>query len=128
MDRARLSQLLVGDHEAYSMAVAALEAGAAFKVWDIGMPPKDLLAVLVNRERRARRSRQPTIGLSEAIAALREYSGAEVFLGFIDDRDRDGYRYQVVLDETSSRVICCVGVKFSDSGSMAHGQRSDLDE
>ncbi|GAA4921455.1 hypothetical protein LX16_4930 [Stackebrandtia albiflava] len=128
MDRARLSELLVGDHEAYSMAVAALEAGAAFDIWHGGMSPKHLLAILERRERTVRRSRQPTIALPEAISALREYSGAEVFLGFIDDRIRGGYYFQVVLDETSSRVICCAGVKPSDPAARAHGQRSDLDE
>jgi hypothetical protein len=53
------------------------------------------------------------VGFSEAIADLQENGEREIAGGFIDDRPREGYYYQLFLSLDLSAVIACLGIKPS---------------
>ncbi len=59
---------------------------------------------------------QPTLGVSEALAALRSCDVAAVSIGFVDDRPNGGYYFLLFLKTDLSTVVACFGVKASDVG------------
>lgn len=113
MERSRLAQLLAGADEVRLLARAALEAGAEYRVWPGGAELQSLVTIYGRRERLTRRLSQPTLGFTEALDSLHAYDGAELAIGFIDDRPRGGYYFQLFLDLECSAVIACLGVKLT---------------
>lgn len=110
MERSRLIQLLAGEGEARLLSRSALSAGAEYEVWPEAVPVQRLLAVYERRERGTRRSGQSTIGFGDALDALRAYDGADLSIGFIDDRGRGGYYFQLFMDPELDGVVACLGV------------------
>lgn len=111
MERSRLIRLLAGEGEVRLLSRSALSAGAAFEVWPEAVPAQRLLAVYERRRRGVLRSGQSSIGFGDAVDALRAYDGAELSIGFIDDRSRDGYYFQLFMNAELDLVVACLGVE-----------------
>lgn len=111
VERSRLIQLLAGDGEVRLLSRSALSAGAEYEVWPEAVPAQRLLAVYERRERSVRRSGQSSIGFSDALDALRTYGGPELSIGFIDDRSRGGYYFQLFMEVDLEAVVACLGVE-----------------
>lgn len=111
MERSRLTQLLAGGDAARLLSRSALTAGAGYEVWPEAVPAQRLLSIYERRERSTRRSGQPSIGFNEALVELRGYEGAELAIGFIDDRHRGGYYFQIFLNPGLTAIVACFGVK-----------------
>jgi hypothetical protein len=111
VERGHLAQLLAGADEVRLLSRAALDAGVDYKVWPESVATHRLVSIYERRERGTRRSGQPSLGFAEALDALRSYDGAELAVGFIDDRHRGGYYFQIFLDPEFSSVVACFGVK-----------------
>lgn len=117
VERSRLIQLLAGEGEVRLLSRSALSAGAAFEVWPEAVPAQRLLAVYERRRRGALGSGQSSIGFSDAVDALRAYDGAELSIGFIDDRSRGGYYFQLFMNTELDLVVACLGVESPRSNS-----------
>ncbi|MBT2481674.1 hypothetical protein [Streptomyces sp. ISL-94] len=115
MERSRLAQLLAGADEVRLLSRAALGTGVDYKVWPEAVETRRLVSIYERRERGTRRSGQPSLGFAEALDALRAYGGAELAIGFIDDRRRGGYYFQLFLDPEFGSVVACFGVKSTGS-------------
>lgn len=111
MERSHLVQLLSGADEVRILSRAALAAGVEYEVWPEGVATQRLVSIYERRERGTRRSGQPSLGFTEALDVLRSYGGTELAIGFIDDRRRGGYYFQIFLDSKCSSVVTCFGVK-----------------
>ncbi|KUN33679.1 hypothetical protein AQJ30_32745 [Streptomyces longwoodensis] len=74
-----------------------------------------LVGIYGRRERIAQRSGQPSIGFDRALEELRTFSGPELALGFIDDRGRGGFYFQLFFDPATMSVVTCFGIKPSTS-------------
>ncbi|PRX97987.1 hypothetical protein CLV72_105340 [Allonocardiopsis opalescens] len=94
----------------HSLSRSALSAGATYQVWPETVPVQGLLSVYARRERSVRRSGQNSIGFAEAVSDLRDYRGSDVLIGFIDDRKRGGYYFQLFVEPAFARIVACLGV------------------
>lgn len=117
MERSRLIQLLAGEGEVRLLSRSALSSGAPYEVWPEAVATQRLLAVYERRQRGTRRSGQSSIGFSGALDALRAYGGADLSIGFIDDRSRGGYYFQLFMDPEMNTVVACLGIESPGSGS-----------
>jgi hypothetical protein len=115
VERDQLDRLLAarGGEDAFFLARRALTAGAEFAIKPSAVASEHLASIYRRRERHARRAGQATVGFSEAIADLQENGEREIAGGFIDDRPREGYYYQLFLSLDLSAVIACLGIKPS---------------
>ncbi len=111
VERSHLAHILAGADGVRLLSRAALGAGVDYKVWPEGVATQRLISIYERRERGTRRSGQPSFGFAEALDALRAYDGAELAIGFIDDRRRGGYYFQLFLDPELGSVVACFGVK-----------------
>lgn len=111
MERSQLAQLLAGAGQVRLLSRAALGEGVDYKVWPEGVATQRLVSIYERRERGTRRSGQPSLGFAEALDSLRSYEDTELAIGFIDDRRRGGYYFQLFLNLELSSVVACFGVK-----------------
>ncbi|MFI1885613.1 hypothetical protein [Streptomyces jumonjinensis] len=111
MERSHLAQLLSGADEVQVLPRAALAAGVEYEVWPEGVATQHLVSIYERRERGTRRSGQPSLGFAEALNVLRSYDGTELAIGFVDDRRRGGYYFQLFLDSKCSSIVACFGIK-----------------
>lgn len=111
MERSHLAQLLAGADEVRLLSRAALAAGVDYKIWPESVATQRLVSIYERRERGIRRSGQPSLGFTVALDALRSYGGAELAIGFVDDRRRGGYYFQLFLEPELSSIVACFGVK-----------------
>jgi len=111
MERSHLARLLAGADEVRLLSRTALGEGADYKVWPEGIATQHLVSIYERRERGTRRSGQASLGFPEALDSLRAYEGTELSIGFIDDRRRGGYYFQLFLNLELSSVVACFGVK-----------------
>lgn len=98
-----------------SACLKALEDGARFEIWENDVLTAALANIYSQRARRMREKSQPTLGISEALEALESCDLAAVNIGFVDDRPRGGYYFQLFLTTDLSDVVACFGVKASDA-------------
>ena len=49
--------------------------------------------------------------VSEAVEALRAYEGTEVAIGYVGDRPRGGFYFQIFLTPDLARLVACLGVE-----------------
>lgn len=109
--RSHLVELLAGDDEVRLLARAALAEGAGYEVEGEAVPVGRLASIFGRRQRAAQRSGQPSIGFQRALNELRLFEGGELALGFIDDRRRGGYYFQLFLAPSMRSVVACFGIK-----------------
>ena len=107
----RLAELLAGEDEVRLLARAALAEGAGYQVEGDAIPVDRLVSIYGRRQRAAQRSGQPSIGFQRALEELRLFEGAELALGFIDDRRRGGFYFQLFLAPPMRSVVACFGIK-----------------
>lgn len=119
VERSRLIQLLAGEGEVRLLSRSALSFGAPYEVWPEAVSTQRLLAVYERRQRGTRRSGQSSIGFGDALDALRAYGGADLSIGFIDDRNRGGYYFQLFMDTELNTVVACLGVESPRGGSTS---------
>jgi hypothetical protein len=113
MKRMDLVKLLEGDGEAFRLCRSALTRGADFKVWVEPASTRDTASIYFRRMRTMSRTGQPSIGVAEAVADLRACTEAELLIGYVDDRPKDGYYFQIFMVPNFERVIACLGVRPS---------------
>jgi hypothetical protein len=111
-DRERLAGLLsaLESAEIPPLALDALAAGADCEIeGPVGMAR--MKSLFARRERNSRKAGQPSIGFADSVRALAAYDGPSCVIGYIDDRPRGGYFFQLFLTPDASGVITCFGVK-----------------
>ncbi|MCX5265305.1 hypothetical protein [Streptomyces sp. NBC_00199] len=114
MEREQLEQLLGGDDDTSSAALAAVRAGASYVVWEGTMSPKSLATVYGRRLRHTLRRGIETSGLARAVQRLDLYS-RPVRLGQI--RTADGsWIFMLFLDADGSTLVACTGVRQTQPG------------
>lgn len=111
MDRDQLMQAFREETSASSQAKNALAAGADFEVWPGKIPATRLHHTYARRLRISQELNRPSMGFEEAVASLAASGDRELLIGYIDDRKREGYYYQLFLSSDLTRVIGCIGVK-----------------
>jgi hypothetical protein len=99
--------------EATVRAKDALISGAQFQVWLEPVPAARLLGICRLRMRTLQRRGKPALGAAECLASLAEAGEQGFLVGYVDDRERRGYYYQLYLDPDPLRVIGCIGVNIS---------------
>ncbi|GAA0976415.1 hypothetical protein GCM10009555_035900 [Acrocarpospora macrocephala] len=107
----RLARLLAGDDDVLALARAALAGGAAFEIWPGEVPTARLVSIYSRRRRTAERRGQPSLGFDSALDALTAYDGASAVLGYVDDRSRGGFYFQLFLAPSQNRMIACLAIK-----------------
>ena len=118
IERERLEALLseMGTVEIPMLAVAALVAGADFEVSDHPVGAARIRSLFGRRERTARRAGQPSVGFAESVHELGAYEGSHFVTGYIDDRPRGGYFFQLFLTPDQSSIVTCFGIRPSKKG------------
>ncbi|GAB2483315.1 hypothetical protein GCM10027187_58570 [Streptosporangium sandarakinum] len=111
MERDQLIRLLFGGSETHSMCHDAVRSGAPYKIWDRKIPAGRLALIYGRRWRHVQRTGQPSIGFEEAVLALKSYAGDELMVGYVDDRFKGGYYFQIFLEPGCSEMVACLGVK-----------------
>ncbi|RJQ70803.1 hypothetical protein D5S17_28645 [Pseudonocardiaceae bacterium YIM PH 21723] len=111
MERERLIRTLDRDIPAYLECRDALEAYAGFKVWSDPTAAGPLSATFSRRGRLVQRRGHPGIGITRAIVDLRTYQGGTLCLGYVDDRGRLGYYFQLFLTPELDTVVACFGFR-----------------
>lgn len=112
MDRDSLAGMLGGHGETAQLARDALLAGADYKVWTEGTAQVGSLRTIYGRRLRlVQRKGRTSTGFAEAVEALRDYDASpEAVIGYIDDRPKSGYYFQLFLTADLSEMIACLGV------------------
>jgi len=62
------------------------------------------------RAKLIRKSEQIFLGMDEAVAALKEYPGTGVHIGYVDDRPAGGYFFQLFVAPTLDSIVACLAV------------------
>lgn len=91
----------------------ALLSGARFEVWLDPVPAPILRGTLRRRVAATQRRGRPVVGATECLASLAETGERGLLVGYVDDRERAGYYFQLYLDPHPLKVIGCVGVGIS---------------
>ncbi|WP_139140788.1 hypothetical protein [Streptomyces abyssalis] len=114
MNREELRLMLVshGDEPA-SRCAEALASGSPFTVWEETTDTNRVASIYARREKHNRRIQQPSIGFTQAMHALKEFDEEELRIGYVDDRERGGFYFQLFLDAEAIKVIACLGVRPS---------------
>ncbi|MEU4357396.1 hypothetical protein [Streptomyces virginiae] len=99
------------DSEASIEVRSALIAGADFAVWPGLVPSVRLLHICGRRMRRLQKLGKPSLGFPESLANLSEIGERDLLVGYVDDRNRGGYYFQLHLDPCPLKVIGCIGLK-----------------
>jgi hypothetical protein len=113
--RAELAAVLSGGGAVAESAREALTTGAAYEVWPGTSSADSLLSTYRRRSRHVERTGQPSIGFPEAVERLAASTADRLAIGYVDDRPRGGYYFQVFLDPTGPTLVACLGVKRSAS-------------
>lgn len=111
LDRSELVQAFTVDSEVTLQAKRALVAGATFEIWPGRIPAERLHRTYARRLRRAQGINRPSLGFEEAVENLAANASQDLLIGYIDDRERGGYYYQLFLTPDLTRVVGCIGVK-----------------
>ena len=111
MNRESLEKILTGTDEVCRLARSALVAGASYRIWEGVSDIESTRTIYGRRYRTTRRVGQPSVGFSEAVEALRAYEGTEVAIGYVGDRPRGGFYFQIFLTPDLARVVACLGVE-----------------
>jgi hypothetical protein len=79
-------------------------------VWSDNVPAQRVASIYSRRRRATLRAGQESVGFDEAVSDLQGYEGELLKVGFIDDRPRGGFYFQLFLDSDLSRIFACLGV------------------
>lgn len=109
MERNLLAQLLAGDDEASTAALATLHGGASFTVWDGSSSAESLARIYARRLRHTRRTGTETLGLEGAVELLRQYE-RPVRLGNIKAAD-GRWVFMLFLSQDADAMVACTGVR-----------------
>ena len=107
MQRDDLARLLASASEAASAARSALEAGAAYVVWDGPTSAESLARIYERRLRHTRRIGQHTLCLDETVQHLRN-SDQPVLLGQIDSGP---WTFMVFIAADLQSLLACTAVE-----------------
>ncbi|MGW0466195.1 hypothetical protein ACWDX6_13080 [Streptomyces sp. NPDC003027] len=116
MNQVSASELLAAWESGSEVSVQAKNAllsGAHFNVWLGTVPAPRLRGVLHRRVTATQRRGRPVVGATECLASLAEMGERGLLVGYVDDRERAGYWFQLYLDPHPLKVIGCVGVGIS---------------
>lgn len=106
-----LFRVLEGDAEVLGLAREAVEGGAAFRVWPGEVETVRLRSIYGRRRRTVERAGQPSLGFDEALEGLAACEEATVAIGYVDDRVRGGWYFQMFLTADRARLVACLAVK-----------------
>ncbi len=109
MERHVLMRLLAGDDESSAAALAVLQGGATYVVWDRTVPAERHAGVYARRLRRVRLKGIEPLGLERAVELLRQH-GRPVRGGMIESADRT-WTFLLFLTEDGSALVACAGVQ-----------------
>ncbi|MGW0837334.1 hypothetical protein [Streptomyces prunicolor] len=111
MGRDELVQAFHGESDAESQARSALAAGAEFEIWPSRIPASRLHRTYARRFRISQGLDRPTLGFAETVEILAVSGDRELLIGYIDDRERGGFYYQLFLIPDPVTVVGCIGLK-----------------
>ncbi|MGW7433878.1 hypothetical protein ACWGIN_30590 [Streptomyces sp. NPDC054861] len=116
MNEVSASELLAAwepGSEVSAQAKDALLSGAPFQVWTDPVPAPRIRGILRRRVNSTQRRGRSVVGATECLASLAETGERGLLVGYVDDRERAGYWFQLYLDPHPLKVIGCVGVGIS---------------
>lgn len=102
-----------GESDTWTLCHAALRAGALFEIYEGATDRTRLLSIYRRRWRNAERAGQPSTGFLQALTDMENFNGEALILGYVDNRDRGGYYFQLFLSPDSNCLVACLGVKPS---------------
>ncbi|GLV94655.1 hypothetical protein Slala04_61090 [Streptomyces lavendulae subsp. lavendulae] len=116
MNEVSASELLAAwesGSEVSIQAKNALLSGAHFNVWLDPVLAPMLRGTLRRRVTATQRRGRSVVGATECLASLAEMGERGLLVGYVDDRERAGYYFQLYLDPHPLKVIGCVRVGIS---------------
>ncbi|WP_156926034.1 hypothetical protein [Glycomyces arizonensis] len=113
MERNDLLNALNGSSGIEEQARRAIEDGDDFEIWPRAVAKSEILTIYSRRLRLLSKNGQPSVGFAEAIESIRSFPEDRLRIGYVDDRPRGGYYFQLFLSPEDSVIVACFGVQES---------------